>query len=184
MPALTSLDISSCKKVTEAGESEVLLEFRCFLVASPSTPPPQVPPPFPALSCALCWHTEDERNTPTDACSIPFKSAVHFRGISCSMRNTEVQMDGGWRERVWRENQHAEALRVTLQARELATYGPPRLTLASAGPRRVVHQHAHPAAVGHSHGTDPARTVFNCNTCGAYNAVRARSVPDPCVTIP
>lgn len=79
-------------------------------------------------------------------------------------------MDGGWRERVWRENQHAEALRVTLQARELATYGPPRLTLASAGPRRVVHQHAHPAAVGHSHGTDPARTVFNCNTCGAYNA--------------
>jgi hypothetical protein len=65
MPALTSLDISSCKKVTEAGESEVLLGFRCFLVASPSTPPPQVPPPFPALSCALCWHTEDERNTPT-----------------------------------------------------------------------------------------------------------------------
>jgi len=90
----------------------------------------------------------------------------------------EVQRSDGWRQRVYKENRRAEQLRTTLQERDLALYGPPRLTLAKAGARRVVHQHAHPCSPLHSHGTNAAKTVFNCSICGAYNAVRG-SITQP-----
>jgi hypothetical protein len=107
----------------------------------------------------------------------PHLVPVHCRvlksaGDSQPTTMNEVQYADGWRQRVYKENRRAEELRTTLQQRELALYGPPRLTLAKAGARRVVHQHAHPCSPLHSHGTNAARTVFNCSICGAYNAVR------------